>query len=752
MEIDARVEIGTSQRVEQVLGGEVALGHRAGVGAAAEPADRAVDGGDTGVDGGERVRQPHPVGVVPVERHRGEIADRGQRSEQLVDLLGTADTDRVGDAHLVASHLEERGHQSLHVIDGNVALVGAAGHGRHIAAHTEAGLDGAACDLGEHHHALVDRTVDVAMAELLAGGAEHGDLRHSRRRCRLEASTVRSEGDRPQTRQADDRLGDRRAVGELRDPVGPHERGHLHPVQAGGVQPPDQFDLVGARDRGRLALEPVPRADLDDPERCCRRHLVSLPELADRSGAARQPAPVMGEVVEDHLETDRGDPHRPGLSPAAPDDGATRRATAECRAVRSRWVNETASTTVTPDEAMSLVRDGAKVVAAPTCGSPSTLLAALAARSHRGPVTLFTGIQIDGYPFLDAIDPERFRLITWHVNGPLRTRIGDGVVDYVPARSSQVAGLIATWDIDVTLIRVSPADDDGFHSLGPTASYAPAAMRSSSVVIAEVDPAVPRTFGASVHRSEITALVESELPMPEYHMATSDPVSDAIARRVLELLPSRPTLQLGIGSIPEALTTCLAEADLGPLRFVGMVTDAIAGLADRLDTTGRYPDPAVLAAEVMGTRVVMDFVHENPLVGVRDSTISQHPLVLGGRERLVSVNTAVEVDLTGQVNAESVRGRQISGIGGSIDFAETALHSPGGLRILAISSTTPDGRHSRIVPAIAPGAPVTHTRTSIDLVVTEHGIADLRGRTLGERRDALLAICAPSLRAEIAEQ
>ena len=407
---------------------------------------------------------------------------------------------------------------------------------------------------------------------------------------------------------------------------------------------------------------------------------------------------------------------------------------------------------MTPDEAMSLVPDGGRVVAAPGCGSPSTLLRSLADRSHNGPVSLYSGIQIDGYPFLDHIDPDRFRLVTWHVNGPLRGRVGDGVVEYVPARASQVASLMSMWDIDVALIRVSPADGNGFHSLGPTASYAPAAMRSAPVVIAEVDPAVPRTFGAEVHASEITAFVDSERPMPEYRMAAIDPISAAIARRVLPLLPERPTLQLGIGAIPEALTTSLSGVDLGPLRFVGMVTDAVAGLgADgRLDTTGRYPDPAVLAAEVMGTRAVMDFVHDNPLVGVRESTISQHPMVLGDLERFVSVNTAVEVDLTGQVNAESVRGRQISGIGGSIDYVETALHSPGGLRILALSSTTPDGRHSRIVPTIASGVTVTHTQSSIDVVVTEHGVADLRGRTLGERREALLAIAAPAFRDEIA--
>ncbi|MAT03487.1 MAG: acetyl-CoA hydrolase [Acidimicrobiaceae bacterium] len=410
------------------------------------------------------------------------------------------------------------------------------------------------------------------------------------------------------------------------------------------------------------------------------------------------------------------------------------------------------STTVSLDDAMALVPADAKVVAAPACGSPTTLLAGLAARSHAVPVTLYLGLQIDEYPFLDHVDPNRFRLVTWHVNGPLRTRVGDGIVEYVPARASQVDGLLDVWGIDVALVRVSPPDRNGFHSLGPTSSYALAAARRAAVVIAEVDREVPRTFGAWIHRSAISAIVDAEHPMPVYEAAVPDATSEQIGRRVVELLPRRPILQLGIGAIPEAITAGLLDADLGPLRFVGMVTDAVAdlGAAGQLDPDGLYPDPAVLAAEVMGTRRVMDFVDGNPLVGVRESTISQHPAILGASERFVSINSAIEVDLTGQVNAESVQGSQISGIGGSIDYAETAHHSPGGLRVLAISATTADGRHSRIVPTIAAGDAVTHTRSSIDLVVTEHGVADLRGRTLAERREALLAISDPDFRSTLA--
>ena len=401
---------------------------------------------------------------------------------------------------------------------------------------------------------------------------------------------------------------------------------------------------------------------------------------------------------------------------------------------------------------MSLVAPGSAVVASPGCGSPATLLHGLAQRSHQVPVTLYSGLQIDGYPFLDEVDSAGFRLVTWHVNGPLRSRVGDGVVEYVPARAAHVPELLARWNVSVTLVRVSPPDRHGFHSLGPTGSYPLAAARSTPIVIAEIDADVPRTFGTWIHRSRITATVDAESPMPEYPAAAPDARSTAIARRVVELLPERPVLQLGIGVIPEALTAHLASVDLGPLRFVGMATDAMADLhdADRLDLDALYPTPAILAAEVMGTRKVMDFVDQNPLVGVRESAHSHHPSGLCGLHRFVSVNSAVAVDLTGQVNAETVRGRQISGIGGSTDYAETAYASDGGLRILALASTTGDGRHSRILPSIDNRDTVTHPRSTIDVVVTEHGVADLRGRSLTERRELLIAISEPSFRDQLA--
>lgn len=400
---------------------------------------------------------------------------------------------------------------------------------------------------------------------------------------------------------------------------------------------------------------------------------------------------------------------------------------------------------------MSLIGPGDEIVAAPGCGSPTTLLHSVAERSHEVPLTVLSGLQIDDAPFLDAADPQRFRLITWHVTGRLRTRVGDGIVEYLPARASDVPAMLARRGCAATLLRVSPPDRHGFHSLGPSASYPWHSARTTPIVIAEIDPDVPRTFGAWIHASELTATIDAESPMPVYTAAAPDATSTAIARRIGELLPERPVLQLGIGAIPEALTNDLARRDLGPLRFCGMATDTMVDLdvGGRLDRRHVYPDAAVLVAELMGGRRLMSFADGNPMVAVRGSDHSHRPAALRGLDPFVSINSAVEVDLGGQVNAESVRGRQIAGTGGSIDYGEAAAASPGGLRIVALASTTADRRHSRIVPAISADDAVSLPRSQADIVVTEHGVADLRGRTMGERRELLRELADPEFRDDL---
>lgn len=404
------------------------------------------------------------------------------------------------------------------------------------------------------------------------------------------------------------------------------------------------------------------------------------------------------------------------------------------------------------NDAMALVGSGAKVVASPGCGAPSTLLAGLAQRSHEVAIELFSGLQIDGAPFLADADLDHLHYRTWHVMGPVRALVEAGRVHYVPVRASEVPRLLGLWGVDVTLLRVSPADHHGFHYLGPSCSYPMVSALRTPVVIAEIDPAVPMVHGTALHRSHITATVESSVPMPHYAAQVPDDTAVRIVEHLMPLLPTRPALQLGIGVIPEAVTAALLAYDLGPLRFVGMATDAMVDVyeAGRLDTSRLVPDPAILAAELMGGPRLMAFAHDNPLVGVFPSTWTHNAVELSRLDRLVSINTAIEIDVSGQVNAETVGSRQVSGIGGSIDYAEAAYHSEGGLRVLALPATTPDGSRSRIVSQLGPGSAVTVSRSLADIVVTEFGVAELRGRSVEERRRALAAVAHPDFRDQLA--
>lgn len=403
----------------------------------------------------------------------------------------------------------------------------------------------------------------------------------------------------------------------------------------------------------------------------------------------------------------------------------------------------------TPGEAVLAIPQGAAIVASPGCGTPETLLTHLAAAVDLlGGPTLYSGLQLGAYPFLGAAAEGLLRYRTWHPYGPARAALSPGRVDYVPARASAVPGLLDQWDTSVALVRVSPPDRNGWCSLGPSASYVCHAVERAALVIAEVDPHTPRTTGDSMlHVTQLDVLVDADTPPCEFPAAVRDEVSDRVAAHVLDLLPPEPTLQLGIGAVPEAITAFLAESDAGPVRVVGMANDAMVDLFARGQL--RWTDrPAVCAAELMGTRTLMEFADGNPAIVLRDSRVAHAPRALARIPRLVAVNSAIEVDLAGQVGSELVRARQVSGIGGGADFVEAGFGSDGGLSVIALPSTTPDGRHSRIVRRLGADV-VSLARHTPDAVVTEYGVAWLRGRTEAERAEALAGVAHPAHRDDL---
>jgi 4-hydroxybutyrate CoA-transferase len=399
---------------------------------------------------------------------------------------------------------------------------------------------------------------------------------------------------------------------------------------------------------------------------------------------------------------------------------------------------------------MASVDPGARVVASPGCATPETLLAALGGRALEiGDITLSSGLLLGSYPFVAALEAGRLRYRTWHVMAPVRDQVRRGVVDYIPVRGSQVPAMMA-GNVDVVLLRVTPPDRQGYCSLGPSASYSRAALTAAAVKIAEVDESLPRTWGdTAVHVSEFDHLVDAATPTCLYRSAPRSEPSDRIAASIVALLPFEATIQLGIGAIPEAVLAAVAEADIGPLRLVGLGSDGLVALWEGGVLERSPAAPAVTAVEMMGTRTLLDFAHDNPAVAMAASTTCHDPRWLATLPRLVSINSAVEVDLSGQVSSESVRGEVIAGIGGSLDFFEGAMGSPGGLRIIAMLSTTPDGSISKIVPDLAAGTPVTVPRHCVDLVITEHGVASLANKSIRERAEALIAIADPRHRDEL---
>lgn len=405
--------------------------------------------------------------------------------------------------------------------------------------------------------------------------------------------------------------------------------------------------------------------------------------------------------------------------------------------------------------ALAAVDDHAYFVASPATGAPDTLLRALGAvADERRRWTLYTGLLLGEYPFLDAVADGRLRYETSHVMSASRRMVASGSVDFLPVRASEVNALIhrrAAGRPLVALVRTTAPDIAGNVSLGVSTAYSRELLDHADVVIAERDDSMPFTGGdAVVAAAQITTWVRAESPLADYHQPEPDGTSDAIADNVMTLLPDHPTLQMGIGAIPEAVTRRLPSADTGWVRLVGMVTDGVVDLDDAGLLRAGAVAP-VWGVDLMGTRRLWRWADRNPLLEMKPSSICHDPRTLGQIERLVSVNSAVELDLAGQINAEAVAGMQISGTGGSLDFVEAARRSPGGLSILALPSTVSSSGTSRIVAQLGSGATVTIPRVLADVVVTEYGTADLRHRTLAERAAALIAIAHPDHRRQLAD-
>lgn len=408
----------------------------------------------------------------------------------------------------------------------------------------------------------------------------------------------------------------------------------------------------------------------------------------------------------------------------------------------------------TPAQAVDALRPGMRVLLPPGCGEPVALVAEICRQSERlRDLTLMGGIHLGGFPYARE-EHAALRVATWQMSPRLEEARRRGRVEFVPVRYFDVVTEFAaggTWAPDCVVVHTAPAGAGGYFSLGVAVGVTLPAARSAPLVIAQVNPNMPRTRGnAFLHRTQIDLVVEVDEPLVEYPPPPVGPVERAIARRVAALVPDGATVQVGIGAIPQAVLEGLG--DHRDLALHSLLVDAAVALVERGVVTAarkRLHRGRLDIAEAMGTRRLFDFTHDNPLVNMESSAFVHDPEVVAKLDRFVSINSALEVDLSGQVTAESLGARQVAGIGGHFDFVLGASRSRGGLSIIALPSTGRDGAVSRIVPRFGAGTAVTTPRYLADWVVTEHGAARLRGRGERERAAALIAVAHPDFRAEL---
>jgi 4-hydroxybutyrate CoA-transferase len=410
---------------------------------------------------------------------------------------------------------------------------------------------------------------------------------------------------------------------------------------------------------------------------------------------------------------------------------------------------------VSPREAVSSIRSGDQIFVQGAAATPTTLLYGLVERASELEDVRVVHMHAEGPgPHLAPEMEGHFRHLALFIGPNARQAIADGRAEYVPVFLSDIPHLFTRGliPLDAVLINVTPPDRHGFCSLGTSVDATLAAVRSAKVVIAQLNRGMPRTLGNSfVHMSEIDWATEVDEPPYAFSSGAIGDVERRIAEYVADLIPDGATLQMGIGAIPTAVAMALSDKeDLGV--HTEMFTDPIVDLVEAGVVTGRRKEldnGKIVAAFMMGSPRLYDFVDENPMVEMREVDYTNDTAVIRRFRRMCAINSAIEVDLTGQVCADSIGWRLYSGVGGQMDFVRGAALAEEGRAIIALPSTTSDGKISRIVCTLKEGAGVVTTRAHVQTVVTEWGVAHLHGRSIAERARALTQIAHPDFRDEL---
>jgi acyl-CoA hydrolase len=419
------------------------------------------------------------------------------------------------------------------------------------------------------------------------------------------------------------------------------------------------------------------------------------------------------------------------------------------------WREEYRNKCMDTAQALEAVRSGDHVWIQSGCGTPSPLVDALIARAP-----VLRNVEIVHMKTLGDADytkPEYegiFRHRGLFLGDNVREAVVAGRADYTPIFLSEIESLFASGalPLEVVLMQVSPPDDHGYVTLGTTVDCTLNATRCARTVIAEVNERMPRTHGeTAIHVSRISAIVETSRPLLELHPEPFTAMHRRIAENVASLIPDGATLQTGIGGIPDAVMACLEDKhDLG--IHSELVGDGVIDLMESGVLNGErksiHRGKAVISF-VLGSQRLIDYIRDNPAFEFRPICYTNDPFVVARNDKMVAINAALQIDLTGQVCSDSLGVKPYSGFGGQVDFIRGAARSKGGVPIIALPSTAKKGTISRIAPMLDPGAGVVTSRADVHYVVTEHGIAFLHGKTLRERAEALIAIADPRFRDEL---
>jgi acetyl-CoA hydrolase len=418
------------------------------------------------------------------------------------------------------------------------------------------------------------------------------------------------------------------------------------------------------------------------------------------------------------------------------------------------WIDAYAARATSAAEAVQRVRSGDRITLSSNAGAPQVLLEALCSRSHElRNVEIAALLTLGEAPYDRPEHRQAFRANALFVGSNLRAAVNEGRADYTPVFLSEIPRLFAErLPIQVALVQVSPPDEHGFCSFGVSVDVVKPAALAAREIIAEVNPRTPRTLGdAFLHVSRLSALVEVDYELPELPREPPDETASTIGRNVATLVRDGDTLQLGIGAIPDAVLGCLDDRrDLG--IHTEMFSDGVMRLVEAGVITGdRKPihRGKVVSSFILGSTALYRWVDNNPAVELHPSNYTNDPWVIAQHDHMVSINSAIAVDLTGQVVSDSIGTHIYSGIGGQVDFVRGASRAAHGRPVIALPSTARNGTVSRLVAELPPGAGVVTSRGDVHFVVTEHGIADLWGRTLRERAEALIGVAAPQFRDEL---